>query len=87
MTRDKLTETLDKWKKDVDPENRKKDYSITNSIISNQEELTIEIKGNEICKINFSINEFDKVIFEYNENNKFSGFVTLKNFRKYLFAL
>lgn len=87
MTRDEMIKALNKWRSDIDPENRRKNYSISDSIFPNQEELTIDIFGKEILKFNFSISEFDKVIFEHNENPDYSGYVTLKSFNAKLYCL
>lgn len=87
MEKDELIRILNSWKADADPENRSRDYSIENSHISNQEEITVIINRREMLKVNFSLNESGKVIIENNEDPNFSGYVTPESFKALLNGL
>jgi len=88
MTREEIVKSLEKWKKDVDPTGRWRNYTIVKFEDNNGEfeQVSILLDRNSYS-FNFSINEHKNVIFENFENPVFSGFVTIAKFRENLFKL
>jgi len=88
MTRDDIINSLDDWKKDADPENRRKHFAITKFGNKNGEFEHVSILLDQKShSFDFTLNEHNNVIIENFDSPIFSGFIAKNKFREYLFGL
>ena len=82
LNRDKLIEILDNWKKNADPDSRKRDYRI--EINEMAEKILIIFDKKIVREFDITINNVEFVIFEDFELNKNACYMNDKKFKKML---
>lgn len=88
MTKDELIQSLEKWKKDADPEGRARNFSVTKhkDKAGEHEHVSIGL-DQDYTSFDFSVNEANEVIVEEFQAPILSGYIKIEKFRAYLEAI